>query len=168
MTRTCGIHFIALLVSIFVWGACSNTDNPYLPDNPNIVTKFNELYPNAQDVDWDKKGIYYVANCRVSGSELDVWFNDNAVWLMTEEDIFRSNLPSAVESSFEDGKYSNWVMDNVTLLTLPGNTPTIYLLEVQSGDKEMALFYTPDGTLTLEKDITNADDTVWPDVIDMF
>ena len=86
---------------------------------------------------------------------------------MTEENIFRSQLPSAVETTFSDGKYSNWVMDNITLITLPKAPNTLYLLEVQSGDKEMALFYTEEGVLTLEKDITNADDTIWPDVIDI-
>lgn len=167
MAKSFALNLIIILVSVFSLGACSNTDNPYLPDNPDIVTAFNNLYPNAQDVDWSKKGVYYVANCRVSGNELDVWFNDNAGWVMTEEDIFRTELPSAVETSFEDGKYSSWVMDNVTLLTFPKSPSTVYLLEVQSGDKEMALFYTPDGTLSLEKSITNADDTIWPDVIDM-
>ena len=157
---------IFLIIGLMFVVSC-NTDNPYLPDNPDIVTAFNNLYPNAEDVYWSKKGSYYVADCRVDGSELDVWFNNNAGWVMTEENIFRSQLPSAVETTFSDGKYSNWVMDNITLITLPKAPNTLYLLEVQSGDKEMALFYTEEGVLTLEKDITNADDTIWPDVIDI-
>ena len=40
-------------------------------------------------------------------------------------------------------------------------------MEVTSGDKEIELFYTENGVLTLEKDITHADDTIWPDVIDI-
>ena len=134
MIKLIGTNFIVLLVSLFSLAACSNTDNPFLPDNPDIVTSFNNMYPNAQDVDWDKKGIYYVAACRVNGHELDVWFNNNAVWVMTEQDIYRTQLPNAVEASFENGKYSNWVLDNVTLLTFSKSPTTIYLLEVQNGD----------------------------------
>ena len=59
------------------------------------------------------------------------------------------------------------MIDDITELTFPGTPSTIYLLEVQNGNKEMALFYTPNGDLSLEKDITNADDTVWPDVVDL-
>lgn len=156
----------AFVFSLFIVSSC-DTDNPYLPDNPDIVTNFNNMYPNAQDVDWSKKGAYYVADCRVNGTELDVWFNNNATWVMTEQDIFRSQLPTAVESTFSSGKYSNWVMDNITLITFPNSPGVLYLLEVESGAKEMALFYTKEGVLTIEQDITNADDTIWPDVVDL-
>ena len=141
-------NIVALVVFAFSFGACSNTDNPFLPDNPDIVTTFNNMYPNAQDVDWSKKGVYYVADCRVSGNEIDVWFNNNAAWGMTEDDIFRSQLPSAVETSFENGKYGNWVLDDITELTFPGTQSTIYLLEVQNGNKDMDLLYTPTGALS--------------------
>ena len=160
------IKIVFLLFSLALIGAC-NTDNPFLPSNPDIVTAFDNLYPNAQDVYWSKKGVYYVADCRVDGTELDVWFNINAGWVMTEESIFRSQLPNAVETSFENSDYANWVMDNITLLTFPKSPSTAYLIEAQSGDSEKALFYNTEGTLLLTKDITNADDTIWPDVIDL-
>lgn len=167
MKRNSTIWIIALMATFSFITSCSNTDNPYLPPNPDIVTAFNNLYPNAQDVYWSEKGSYYVADCRVDGTELDVWFNGNAGWVMTEQDIFRSQLPTAVETSFANGTYGNWVIDDLTMLTFPKSPSTVYLLEVQQGDVEKALFYTPDGTLTLVRDITNADDTVWPDVVDL-
>ncbi len=153
------VFFIALFTS------CDNTDNPYLPSNPDIVSNFNQMYPNAQDVDWSKKGNYYVADCRVNGVGLDVWFNANAVWIMTEEELFRSQLPTAVADAFDSSSYGNWVIDNLTLLTFPTQPNKIYLFEVQSGDKEHALGYSESGQLAFEKEITNADDTIWPDII---
>ena len=161
------LWLIGLWLSIVSLSGCSNTDNPYLPDNPDIVTSFDNMYPNAQDVYWSKKGVYYVADCRVDGTELDVWFNEKAAWVMTEEDIFRSQLPDAVNTSYENGKYGNWVIDDQIKLTFPSSPTTVYFLEVQSGDKENALYYMPDGTLTLTQEITNGNYTIWPSVFEL-
>ncbi len=158
---------LGLLMGLFLLTACGNTDNPYLPANPDVITTFDGMYPNAQDVYWSSKGAYYVADCRVNSVELDVWFNQNAGWVMTEQDIFRSNLPTVVEDSFSTGEYGNWVIDNLTELTFPKSPSIAYLIEVQQGDKEKALYYTASGVLTLVVDITDADYAVWPDVVDM-
>ena len=34
-----------------------------------------------------KGGDYYVADCWVTGDELDVWFDANANWVMTENEL---------------------------------------------------------------------------------
>ena len=60
-----------------------------------------------------------------------------------------------------------WVMDTIKILTFPKAPARCYLSEAQSGDSEKALFYNTEGTLLLTKEITNADDTRWPDVIDL-
>ena len=150
---------------MLMFTACgSGVDDPYIPNNPDIVSSLAKLYPNAQDVTWSKKGNYEVASCRVNENELEVWFNLQANWVMTEQEIFREQLPAAVEKTFSEGEYANWVIDNLTELTFPSR-PIEYLLEVQKGDKELALFYQTDGTLAATYPITDADNTYWPDIL---
>ena len=103
-----------LAIILFSFSACDNDDD-YMPPNQDIITALKQLYPDVQDIEWSQKGVYYVADCWVNGSELDVWFDANANWIMTEMEIFREQLPAY-------------------------------------------------GGLLLEKDITDADDTHWPDV----
>ena len=86
---------------------------------------------------------------------------------MTVKSIFISKMTNAFETSLSHSDYANWIMDNITLLTYPKSQATSYLIEAQSCDSEKALFYKTEGTLLLTKDITNADDTIWPDVIDL-
>ncbi len=157
------IIFLSFILSFMIMG-CGSVDNPYIPTNPDITTALKDLYPNVENVTWSKKGNYEVADCWVNGVELHVWFNKDADWVMSEEEIFRIDLPSAVDTAFSDSEYANYVLDNQTKLTFPQHA-AMYLLEVQSGDKEYALFYSEDGTLDYTVAITSADNNYWPDIL---
>ena len=87
----------------------------------------------------------------------------NANWIMTEMEIFREQLPAAVNTAYEESGYGDWVIDNLTKLTFPHKSEE-FVFEVQRGAQERALYYSAYGGLLLEKDITDADDTHWPDV----
>lgn len=152
------------VAALFSFGSCSGADDPYLPPNPDIITALKNLYPSVENIEWSQKGVYYVADCWVKGTELDVWFDADANWVMTEQEIFREQLPAAVETAYATSNYADWVIDNLTLLTFPVKSEE-YVFEVQGGTQERALFYSAEGDLLKEKDITNADFTKWPDVI---
>lgn len=157
------IWYIVLAVTLFTFNSCDNEDS-YLPPNQDIINALQQLYPDAQNIEWSQKGVYYVAECWVNGNELDVWFDANANWIMTEMEIFREQLPTAVNTAYEDSNYNDWVIDNLTKLTFP-HKPVEFVFEVQHGAQERALYYSEYGGLLREKDITNADDTHWPDVM---
>lgn len=154
---------VMLMAVLFSFSSCDNDDDNYLPPNPDIITMLHQLYPTVQNIEWSQKGVYYVADCWVDGSELDVWFDANANWVMTETEIFREQVPAAVNTAFQEGNYANWVIDDLTRLTFPQKTEII-VFEVQLGGQERALYYSVFGGLLHEKDITNADDTHWPDI----
>ena len=153
---------VMLAIILFSFSACDNDDD-YMPPNQDIITELKQLYPDVQDIEWSQKGVYYVADCWVNGSELDVWFDANANWIMTEMEIFREQLPAAVNTAYEESGYGDWVIDNLTKLTFPHKSEE-FVFEVQRGAQERALYYSAYGGLLLEKDITDADDTHWPDV----
>ena len=49
------------------------------------------------------KGAYYVADCWVSNDELEVWFDANANWVMTENELNSiDQLVPAVYTAFID------------------------------------------------------------------
>lgn len=154
---------LLLMMLVFSFSSCSSNDDDYLPPDKAIVNELYRLYPNAQNVEWSQKGVYYVADCYSLGAELNVWIDANANWVQTETALFREDLPGSVNTAFAQGDYGSWVIDEITLLTYPQN-PAMYVIEVEQGNQEVALFYSEYGGLLHEKDVTNADDTLWPDM----
>ncbi len=49
-------------------------------------------YPSAIHVEWEQKGGYFVADCKVDGQEKDVWFNNQAEWKLTEMILLWNNF----------------------------------------------------------------------------
>ena len=123
------LYFLTFFLVFTTFSCGGGVDDPYIPTNPDITSALKNLYPNVTDVTWSKKGKYEVADCYVNDVELHVWFNVNATWVMTEEEIFRTQLPDAVEEAYSKSEYANWVIDNLTKLTFPSRS-TLYLFDV--------------------------------------
>ena len=106
--------------------------------------------------------VYYVADCWVADDELEVWFDGNANWLMTENELESiDSLVPAVYTAFNNTKYSSWVVTDVYVLVYPQN-PTESVIQVKQGSRRYSLVFSQDGGLLHEKDISNGDDTIWP------
>ena len=128
-----GLWAVVLITSVFSFSACGDDDdNDTFVPPANIEAALKQLYPGAQNIEWEVKGVYYVADCWVNGSELDVWFDANANWIMTEMEIFREQLPAAVNTAYEESGYGDWVIDNLTKLTFPHKSEE-FVFEVQRG-----------------------------------
>ncbi|WP_294481450.1 PepSY-like domain-containing protein [uncultured Bacteroides sp.] len=158
---------VVVMLAAFSFSACDDDDDDdTLVPPSNIAVALNQLYPAAQNVEWEMKGVYYVADCWVSGDELDVWFDANANWVMTENELNSiDQLVPAVITAFNNSQYSNWLVTDVYILTYP-QSPSESVIQVRQGSRRYALFYTQDGGLVHEKDISGGDDTNWPPKVD--
>ena len=108
------------------------------------------------------KDVYDVDDCWVADDELEVWFDGNANWLMTENELESiDSLVPAVYTAFNNTKYSSWVVTDVYVLVYPQN-PTESVIQVKQGSRRYSLVFSQDGGLLHEKDISNGDDTIWP------
>ncbi|MCD8092322.1 MAG: PepSY-like domain-containing protein [Bacteroides sp.] len=156
--RVLAMMFIAALA----FSACSDDDDKDHVKVPEALTQaLKTKYPAAGDVDWEQKGSYYVADCMVDGKDLDVWFNAQAEWRLTEIDLNWDNVPGTVQTAFSGSEYATWKRDDIDLLEYP-NQPSIYVIEVEKGKTEYQLFYSEEGNLMQTKDVTGKDDTHWP------
>lgn len=113
---------------------------------------FNKQYPNAVDVDWDKKHGYSVAEFHIQGEwgECEAWYTKNGEWVMTKYDIRYSDLPAAVQTSFETEYGKQTPVSDVERLERK-NADTIYFIEAQMVYNgyltDIYLDYSEDGTL---------------------
>lgn len=71
---------LLLLISVSVFAAG-------FPPPDKVQETFQKMYPKVTTVDWQRKGDYHIADIRVDGRELNVWFSDKGKWLMTEVDV---------------------------------------------------------------------------------
>lgn len=149
-----------LCMSLFTFSSCSDDDN-YKPEEV-VQAALVSKYPNATRVEWEQKGTYLVADCYVDGKDTDVWFTTDATWKMTETELLQADLPEAVVTALSNSKYATWRIDDRDKLEYPGKA-TVYVIEVEEGAVEMDLYFSVDGNLVDEKDVSNVDDTHWPE-----
>lgn len=159
-----GAWAVVCLLAVFSFSACDDDDKDektYVPPS-TIVEALKQLYPGAQNIEWEMKGDYYVADCWVGGDELDVWFDANANWVMTENELDSvDSLVPAVYTGFINSQYAAWVVTDVFVLTYP-QLPTESVIQVKQGSQRNALYFSQDGDLLHVKDISGGNDENWP------
>ncbi|MDE6653446.1 MAG: PepSY-like domain-containing protein [Muribaculaceae bacterium] len=122
--------------------SCSDDDEVPAAQVPAAVTKtFNDMYPNARGVEWDKYSPYYIADFEVNTFDTDAWFTPDGTWAMTETDYgsLLSMLPVEMQTTFNDSKYADWIVDDVQLYQRVADT--FSLIEVETdGMPETGVF----------------------------
>lgn len=139
------ILLAAIMTMSFI--GCSDDDDSNWDIVPEEVrAAFTEKYPAAKSVEWENKGGYKVADFINNNQETSAWFDVSGIWYMTETDIPYSSLPEAVKDAFQASDYHSWKIDDVDMLERKG-VETVYIIEVEQQNKELDLYYSPQGIL---------------------
>lgn len=156
------IWCLALCGVVGFTGCDDNDDVTNLPEV--IENAFNDKFPDATWVEWERKAGYYVAEFRQESMDVDAWYDKQGIWKMTESDFGRnlSLLPQAVQDAFQSGAYSQWMLDDIDKYECPDKV--FYRIEIQTaGKRDRNLFYSPEGLLL--KDVEDKDnDDVLPTI----
>ena len=147
-------------MSLITFTSCSDDDDNMIPSTP-FQEALKLKYPNASAVEWEKKQVYTVADCWVDNKDVDVWFDDNASWLMTETELLSTDLPEVITKALAQTEYANWRIDDVDLLEYP-SSPKVYVIEVEEGKQEWDLYYSEQGEFLNKKDVSAIDNEHWP------
>lgn len=150
-TKFLGI-FVALLC-FFALPSCDDNDNDDVNYNDvpsQILNNFKAKYPNVNNVEWERKGNYYVADFTYNMDDMDVWFSasDSSI-AMIENDYGKNmfRIPGEVSKAFAESEYGYWTVDDIKYYERTKSN-SFYLIEVEkTGQKDMDLYYNPDGTL---------------------
>ncbi|MBQ7773926.1 MAG: PepSY-like domain-containing protein [Bacteroidales bacterium] len=157
--KTMALLFAAMLIS-FGLCACDNGDDHPTKISTDIIKAFEQRYPQAVQVDWDREGKYYVAEFKApyGGAtgiitptlyEMEAWFDARANWKMTVMEITYDILPAEVKGGFTTSKYSEWRVEDTDIIERNGKE-TVYALEVKHGKDERCLYFNSRGELTKE------------------
>lgn len=150
----------AMLIS-FGLSACDKGENTTHKISTEVVKAFEQRYPQAVQVDWEREGRYYVAEFKAPYSasatgiipptlyEMEAWFDLQANWKMTVMELTYNLLPDEVKNSFSISKYSTWRVEDADIIERNGKE-TIYAIEVENKGAERTLYFNSTGELTKE------------------
>ncbi len=148
-----------------LWGVVGFTgcdDNDDVTNLPEVIENaFNDKFPDATWVEWERKAGYYVAEFRQDGMDVEAWYDNQGSWRMTESDFGRNLtlLPQAVQTTFQSSGYSQWTVDDIDKYECPDKT--FYLIEVKkAGQRDRKLFYSQDGLLLKDVEDKENDDVL--------
>lgn len=158
--------FFLLLFALFIsvgMSACDDGDDFNDMSQKiklDILRAFEQKFPQASDVDWDKQGKYLVAEFKspmgteviAPGAnpqvlyEMEAWFDHAGNWRMTVMDVTYDLLPHNVQMGFVSSDYSGWKVVGTTIVQRNGQD-TLYILEVKNNGYVHQLFFDPLGKL---------------------
>lgn len=134
----------------------------------NIEAAFNNMYPKATQVEWEQMAGCYVADFVMDNQEIDVWFNKDAQWVMTELDVESlEKVPTSVAAAFMNSTMASMRLKDIRIITFP-NKPSVIIIEAEqyNSDEEFQLFYAPDGTLLQNLNVTELGGEIYPELFD--
>lgn len=150
----------AVCVALFAFSSCSDDDDVKPTDAAHNALMAK--YPDATHIEWEKKKTYLVADCYINSKDADVWFTEDGTWKMTEYELLPADLPQAIATAISGSEYASWRIDDRDLLEYPGKA-SVYVVEVEEHNKEFDLYFSAEGALIEARDVSNADDTHWPE-----
>lgn len=129
-----------------------------------VQAAFEKIYPQATNVEWEQMAGCYVAEFVTDNRETDVWFDENAQWVMTEDDVESlEKIPAPVADAFMKNIMASMRLKDVRIITFPKH-PTVIVIEVEgyNSDEEFQLFYSPDGKLRQQLNVSELGGEIYP------
>ncbi|MBL0033315.1 MAG: PepSY-like domain-containing protein [Bacteroidetes bacterium] len=114
-----------------------------------VTTVFNQKFPYATNVKWDKESAHnYEASFVWKGVNYAANFSDTGEWLETETPTTFNQLPEKVQTAFNTSHKG--VTPKAVSKIETSKQGTIYEVEFKQGVKTVEVFYKADGTETKE------------------
>lgn len=139
------MKFTSLFIGLTVFTLWSCDSDDSVKPNSQALKAFENKYPNATQVEWEKKNNYLKVEFRNDQLSTKAWFDQSGQWYMTETEFTqKGQLPPKVLATFESSEYADWYIDDIDQLERH-QAETIYIIEVKKDKQEVDLFYTADG-----------------------
>lgn len=141
------VSFVIVAVSIAL---CSCAQNIHPSQAPAVVVNaFQQQYPKATDVEWEKKGANYEVEFEVGVADKDhtMLIDPSGKIISHKQDIYKSELPTALLNAISR-EFPDYKIDDVEKTEAGG--VTTYNMEVKKKPEVWKVVFGLDGKL-LEK-----------------
>ena len=120
------------------------------PDDvpPELRTAFDQAYPDAGDVEWERDGESFKVEFETNRKDQEVWYAADGKAAKTEKEIGEGELPQTIKSAIA-GKYADYKIDSIEM-TEEGGSAT-YEVELEKGwDDEIQVVFDAEGKVLNE------------------
>lgn len=111
---------------------------------PDAIQKFlTEHYPGATILEYDREKLGVEVDILDKGIHKEVVFNTLNEWVYTEWDIRFADVPQVVTAALKASQYGGYEIDDIDVIEKSDRL--FYVFELEQGNKEITVTYTPDG-----------------------
>lgn len=109
-----------------------------------------KTYPGAVVGGWKQGGKHLKAQFKLKGEGYQAVYTSEGVWVRTEHNIPKADLPTPVTAALKAGKYGDWKITDVEEHASP-TAPKVFKVKVSTEVKKAELLFAPDGKLLNEE-----------------
>ena len=139
------------IAASFVLMACDMYDDG-IPSR-SVRKEFNDMYPGARDVEWDREGAYWSVSFETgtyqNRVEHDALFDSSGNWVMTKTDVLLRDIPQAVKDALAaDAEYGGLAFRDNDAEKYETPKVVFYRIELTRDGREIEVDVTEKGTVT--------------------
>jgi len=122
------------------------------PAKPPAAAKAHlmQRYPKATVKEWKQGAKLFRAVFMLKGEKHTAVYTAEGVWVRTEHDIRKEEVPTAVMGALRASKYSAWKLDDQEAHATPEHA-SVFKLTVASETQKAEMHYLPNGKLMKEE-----------------
>ena len=126
------IHLIAACIGLSFVSCAQDVNKSEVPSV--VLNAFQAKYPNAEDVDWEKKGALYNVDFEIITTDHEAWLDASGKIVKHEQEITKKEIPSVIADVLEQ-HFKEYRVDDVDKIDKDG--ATYYRIELDSnmGDR---------------------------------
>ena len=109
-----------------------------------VVNAFQQKFPKASDIEWEKKGELYEVEFDLVFKDHKALIDGTGKMVKHKEEINSSDLPAAVKETIKKG-FSSYKIDDTDRIETEGLV--IYKVELESPSEERKIYIGEDGKL---------------------
>ncbi|SET09689.1 PepSY-like domain-containing protein [Hymenobacter actinosclerus] len=109
-----------------------------------VVAGFNQKFPQAKEVKWEKEGSHYEAGFEQGKQEMSALLSAAGTLVETETEIQVSQLPAGVQATLAR-QYKGVKIKEAAKIVAAGTGTVTYEAEIEQGGKEVDLLFDAEG-----------------------
>ncbi|WP_179351453.1 PepSY-like domain-containing protein [Winogradskyella vidalii] len=111
----------------------------------NLLTKFQNTYKTASDVEWEMEGVRYNVEFEVNRMDHEIWYTKDGTIVRYEAEITKKDLPTAISSAIKSN-YEGYQIDSIEVTEV--DQKKTYEVELEKGwTKEMKVVFDVNGKI---------------------
>lgn len=134
---------ILIAFAVLPWALFSCSQNIVQSQVPSVVLNtFKQNFPDAMDVEWEKKWNMYEVEFEIGNADHEVWIDNSGKIIKHIQDYSFAALPQPVRDAITKD-YSQYKLEDVDMIEADGKVT--YEVEFESGKMELIVTFSPDG-----------------------